>query len=359
MILSLVGIIIYQYGRYSDWLEASSEKTTNSDSLLDKNLPNQVDQSQFSPEDLAIGADIDNLNLLFQEINQNQNFSLDLFSNSQENLATQNSEDKSLTRFQAKQQTKSDRSSLVSNSVSSSQNNLINNSFLERRFDNKLPYQLFKEKSTLISPINNSINPQSVSSSDLIPNPVGSLYLSNRQKLFNSDRSLSTENNLAYSLDLPSSIEVNSVPLVNSPLTASDSFQRSATESQTQTNKSSKTPLVNRFQPIKKKNNNDWERISSPSSQQDNYLQPIDPGNPSKVNSNLLKFQPNNLINYQIQPLNSDRLQPSNYQLQPQELEQLDRETGSPQSSSSVSKDWLNQTNPIDFNNSVFKSNNL
>jgi len=365
MILSLVGIIIYQYGRYSDWLEASSEKTTNSDSLLDKNLPNQVDQSQFSPEDLAIGADIDNLDLLFQEINQNQNFSLDLFSNSQENLATQNSEDKSLTRFQAKQQTKSDRSSLVSNSVSSSQNNLINNSFLERRFDNKLPYQLFKEKSTLISPINNSINPQSVSSSDLIPNPVGSLYLSNRQKLFNSDRSLSTENNLAYSLDLPSSIEVNSVPLVNSPLTASDSFQRSATESQTQTNKSSTTPLVNRFQPInnfqfeQKKNNNDWERISSPSSQQDNYLQPIDPGNPSKVNSNLLKFQPNNLINYQIQPLNSDRLQPSNYQLQPQELEQLDRETGSPQSSSSVSKDWLNKTNPIDFNNSVFKSNNL
>lgn len=254
-ILSLLGVIIYQYGRYSDWLEASSEKTTNSDSLSDKNLPNQVDSSQFSPEDLAIGADIDNLDLLLQQVNQNQNFSLDLSSNSQEN-------------------------------------------------------------STLLSPINNSIDRQSASSpsSHLISNPVGRLYLSNRQQFFNSHQPLSTEKNLPHSVNRPSSNEVNSVPTVISPLTTIDSLHGSATETNTQTNNTSITPLVDRSQPI----NN---------------------------------LQSNNLTNYQIQTLNFYQLHPSNYQLQPQGLEQLDRGNLPSQSNSSVSNKFLDRSNPIDRSN--------
>lgn len=314
-ILSLLGVIIYQYGRYSDWLEASSEKTTNSDSLSDKNLPNQVDSSQFSPEDLAIGADIDNLDLLLQQVNQNQNFSLDLSSNSQENSATQNSQDKSLNRFQAKQQAPSKRSSLFLNSLPNSQNNPLDKNFLDR-LNNQLPQQSFQENSTLLSPINNSIDRQSASSpsSHLISNPVGRLYLSNRQQFFNSHQPLSTEKNLPHSVNRPSSNEVNSVPTVISPLTTIDSLHGSATETNTQTNNTSITPLVDRSQPI----NN---------------------------------LQSNNLTNYQIQTLNFYQLHPSNYQLQPQGLEQLDRGNLPSQSNSSVSNKFLDRSNPIDRSN--------
>jgi hypothetical protein len=318
-ILFLLGVSIYQYGRYANWLEASSEKTKNSESFLDKNLLNQVDHSQFSPEELAIGADIDNLDLLLHEINHNQNISLDLFSNSQEDSATQNSEDKSLTRFQAKQQTKFDRSSPASNSVSSSQNDSTSPSF------------------------------------NLIANPVGRLYLSNRQQLFNINQSLSTENNPVHSVNLPTNnTGVNLVPVVTSPLTTSNLLQREATEPKSQIHNTSTTPLGNRSQII-----NNLGQISLPTSQQYNNLQPINNYNRSELNSNSSQLQRNNSTNYQIQPLNFYQLHPSNYQVQPQGLDQFDRGTLSSPSNNSVSKELLNKTNPIDFNNSIFKSNNL
>ncbi|MBE9167338.1 hypothetical protein IQ238_07290 [Pleurocapsales cyanobacterium LEGE 06147] len=389
-ILSLLGVIIYQYGRYSDWLETDLEKTTNSGSLSSNNLAPRVGSSHLSPEKLAIRVDIGNLDLLLQEINQNQNFPLNLSSNSQENSETQNSEDKTLNRFQAKQQPKSERFSLVSNSLPNSQNNLINKSFLDS--ENKLPHQLIKKKSTLISSINNNINSQFVSPSNLLSNPVGRLYLSNRQQLFSSNQPLSKEKNLAHSVNPLSSTEVNSVPSVISPLTTNDSLHGLGAEPKTQTDNTSTTPLVNRFQPINKfpfecaerveagtefrlqatrsgnlfpdglqerefnshsstpqeaqcfylkENANNAEKISLPSSQHYNYLQTIDNLNHSEVNSNSLQLQPHNLTNYQIQPLNFYQLHPSNYQLQPQKLERLEEENLNlpSQSNSSVSKE--------------------
>lgn len=311
-ILFLLGVIIYQYGRYSDWLEASSEKVTNSNSISNQNLADKIEQYQFSLEDLAIGADIDNLDLLLQEVNQNQNFSLDLSLNSSEKSAPQNNQDKSLTRFQAKQQARSDRSLHGSNSVSDYQNNSPDRNLINR---------LKNKNSTLISPLNQSLDRQSVShSSELMSNPVGSLYLSNRQQNFNSDKYLFKEKKLNHSVNSLTNNNKVLVPVVTNSPTIKDSFQDSAAA----------------------------------------LITPIDTYKPSEVSSNLLKSQQNNnLTNYQIQPLDFYQLQLSNYQLQPQELEAVNRNTLSLPTTSFGAKEISNQTNLIDFNNSIFQSNNL
>jgi hypothetical protein len=200
-IFSLLAITIYQYLQHPDWLETTSQSTSDLEKL--------AEESQLSSEDLAVAVDIDNLDLLLKELEKQENLFLSLTNTYQTKKSRKkNKQNNIYNQIEVQAKTKLDEPLGATSTASKSQSNLLNN---------QLPSS------------NNNLLP------NLIPNPIGRLYLSHREQLFNRtlapreglrDR-ISRRNNNFESLLTPSTTSVT------------------ATNQQQNNNNTITTPLVN------------------------------------------------------------------------------------------------------------------
>ena len=172
--LLVAGVAIYQYWQHPEWIQTNSESITNSTASDRENV------ADVSQEDLAAAANLDNVDLLIEEIEQNQTLS---------NIAAENNikrtespelkqEDSEFSRFQKAQQAKlNDPSKLSSATGLSSELGVGDGN--QKIMELLQPPSFSSYQSSRNSP-NSSFNPTSTSQTDIIPNPVGNIYLSNR-----------------------------------------------------------------------------------------------------------------------------------------------------------------------------------
>lgn len=309
---SLIGLAIYQYWQHPDWLNGNlSEVETNNYSSTSK-LSNSIDREQISAEDLAIGAELDNLDLLLTELAQNQAITLEKVPkpNKSNNSLQSNNKDTIYHRFQNQQKSKLYQSPkpLISNKTT--KNNLVEspsrNIFKLRSFNSYNPILSNSKKSTS-------------SSSELIPNPVGRLYLNDRDQLNNMFRQ-----------NIPSG-SVNSFSPINPISTTTETTDKnlstqknpSFTTSEIRSNPGGENIPAITPSPIPYNNNINATPITPrPTYGQPIYQQPtnlgITPGVAGSqiVNTSPTRFQPSTLSN-QEQTQRYYQLTPSNYQLQP------------------------------------------
>ena len=176
--LLIAGVAIYQYWQHPEWIQTNSESITNSTASDRQNV------ADVSQEDLAAAANLDNVDLLIKEIEQNQTLS---------NIAAENNikrtespelkqEDSEFSRFQKAQQAKLNDPSKLSSATGLSSDLGIGDGN-QKIMELLQPPSFSSYQSSRNSP-NSSFNPTSTSETDIIPNPVGNIYLSNRnQKL--------------------------------------------------------------------------------------------------------------------------------------------------------------------------------
>ncbi|AFZ35324.1 hypothetical protein Sta7437_1766 [Stanieria cyanosphaera PCC 7437] len=209
-IVFIFGLVIYQYWQNPELLNTTS---TTDDSQT---------RSQLSSEDLAVGADLDNVDLLLQELESQATIPLNL--SSPKNYSSSGKNQKTVfNQFKEQQKAKLNNSS----SFESSSNNYSNNLPINR-LSNQVPFNSSNFNS--ISPLTNyQGNKNNRASENIIPNPVGKLYLSNRNqslntnnlfepKIINSTNKTKNDTNLnnsVKSINIGNSIE--SVGTINSP----------------------------------------------------------------------------------------------------------------------------------------------
>lgn len=313
-LVTLIGLALYEYWLHPDWISGSLSEisTTTNDST--SRLSNLTNEGQISAEDLAIGAELDNLDLLLKELEQNQTLPI---SESLKKEKARNSlpiSDKNTTykRFQEQQKSKLSRSPDPLFANKNKADNLVES-------PTRGIFQLPKanvSNPTLppAPPVENS----NTSNPELIPNPIGRLYLSNPNRL-GSTSTLTTPSNSVNPVS-----PLNSTSVTPNTVTSNNSDVPTTT---TEVNPQVNPGVTNTFvtPSILPYTNN----ISLPTTNTTpTYGQPLYPPsanvemNPGlTVNPNVngvpSRFPTNNLGNQQ-QAQRMYQLSPSNYQLQPQ-----------------------------------------
>ena len=339
---SLIGLTLYQYWQHPDWLTGSlSEIKTNGNSSIN-NLPNSIEREQISAEDLAIGAELDNLDLLLKELEQNQTIPLNQSKKSKKSNDSLQLSNKNTTyhRFQEQQKSKLRRSPDPLIPTKNSTGNLVTS---PTRNMFKLPS--FNGYNPTVS---NSPNPE------IIPNPVGRLYLSDRNRL----------NNTFNSNSVNSLSPINSLP-TNRPITDRNASSSNDSNVSTSEIRANTGETNNYITPSAIPYNNSINATPIAPRRaygQPIYQQPTNFGvNPSVVenqNVNLpTRFQPSTLSN-QEQTQRYYQLTPNNYQLQPQGYSQPNVNSGlNARQNNNFGSQSNNFSSRGSFNNSQFDNN--
>ena len=343
--LSLSGIAIYQYWNNPDFLQNQIEQPLEAvfGSRNSREIP------QVSEEDLAAAADVDNIELLLQEIEQNR---LKTPFNSPVSKENSGKPDNEFTRFQKKQQDKFKNSNTAKYNYLGTKNNALNN-LLKPPSLNNYPSNLSTKTFTKINSNGSTFTNTS--------NPVGTLYLSNKNSLLNSNISspylqtspLSDLGDKSGNFNIREQginrLQETNIPENSSNITNSNSrlnqqrninnFSNSsgAGSSSNQTTNGSTGNTQNRVNNFPTSN---FNRYVAPTpnynrSVPGNYqLQPQSftqqtPRNFSQINSSTVNTQnrannlPNNNFNRYVAPTpNYNRLPPNNYQSQSRSFEQ-------------------------------------
>lgn len=196
-IVLIFGFVIYQYWQNPELLQTNStDVDTQPNSRETDNSPTR---SQLSSEDLAVGADLDNVDFLLQELESQPTIPLNL--SPQKNISSNGKNQKTIfNQFKEQQKAKLNNSSGFESISNNSSNNLPIN-----KLSNQVP--LNSSSFNSISPLTNyQENKNNQVLENVIPNPVGKLYLSNRNqglkqnnlsetKIINSNDSLEDYNN--------------------------------------------------------------------------------------------------------------------------------------------------------------------
>ena len=309
---SLIGLALYQYWHHPDWLNSNlSEIDTTHNSSANK-LSNLAKEQQISAEDLAVGADLDNLDVLLKELEQNQTVPIGQTVNPQKSNNSLQTDSKNTIyhRFQEKQKSKLNRSPKPLIPNQNKPNNLATSPtrdiFKLSNFGSYNPTNPTSQNSTSSTP-------------GVIPNPVGRLYLSDRDRLNNT---IVRPNITPGSVNSFSNI--NTVPTTTETTETNLSAQNNSNlpTSEIRVNPGETTNYVTPV-PIPYNNNLNATPITPrPSYGQPIYQQPTNAGvntnvvGNQSVNVSPTRFEPGNLSN-QEQTQRYYQLNPSNYQLQP------------------------------------------
>ena len=336
---SLIGFTLYQYWRHPDWLSGNlSEIRLDSNSSIN-NSSASINREQIPAEDLAIGAELDNLDLLLKELAQNQTIPLNQSKKSQNSLPKGN-KDTTYHRFQEQQKAKFRQppQSLIPNKINT--NDLVQSP----------TRKLFKPPSLTGYNSNDSNSQNSTSSTpQLIPNPVGRLYLADRDRL-NKTFTPSPAN--SFSPTTP--IIINQQTPQNPEANASSPNNPNASSTEIGLNTEATNTFVTPSVIPYNDNINRTPVTSRPVYGQPIYQQPTNFGVNSGVvgdrNRNTLptRFPPNNLSN-QEQTQQYYQLTPSNYQLQPQRYNQQNLNTGFNSQPNSFSSSESFSNSPFNF----------
>lgn len=179
--LLIAGVAIYQYWQHPEWIQTNSESINDStpSGRAASAFADRENVADVSQDDLAAAANIDNLDLLIKEIEQNRTLSSIAAQN--KTKQTQSSElkqeDSAFSRFQKEQQAKLNDPSKLSSATGLSSSGIGNGN--QKIIELLQPPSFSSYQSSRNTP-NSSFNPTSTSQTDIIPNPVGNIYLSNR-----------------------------------------------------------------------------------------------------------------------------------------------------------------------------------
>ncbi|VEP11488.1 hypothetical protein H1P_1060019 [Hyella patelloides LEGE 07179] len=167
------GLAIYQYWQHPDWLQTNSETPTNSVTLSQEKVPD------ISSEDLAAAADLDNIDVLIKELEQNQTLSA-IAAEGNNKSSELKREESEFSRFQKTQKDRLRKGKSSSYGGSNPYSVGVDSG-------NKKLMELLKPPS--FSSYESSRNNQDTSfkgfksaQTEIIPNPVGNIYLSNRDR---------------------------------------------------------------------------------------------------------------------------------------------------------------------------------
>ena len=309
---SLIGLALYQYWRNPDLLDGNLSAIQNNSNSSTSKFSNLTNQGQISSEDLAIGAELDNLDLLLTELEQNQTIPIGKIDKSKKsrNSFPSYNQDTIYRNFQAKQKSQLKRSPKPLISTKSTANNLVQS-----------PTRNLFKLSNFNTPKPINTQNSASSNSELIPNPVGRLYLSERNQINNNFRANTPSSSPNYFAN-PNSVSSSS-QTTNGNLDTRN-FSGSAT-SEIRVNRGGNINATTPS-PIPYNNNINATPITPrPAYGQPIYQQPTNfvtnPGTISNQNGNLLpnvaptRFQSSTLTN-QEQTQRYYQLTPSNYQLQ-------------------------------------------
>ena len=320
---SLIGLTIYQYWRHPDWLNANlTELEANKTNSVSK-LSNLANQEQLSAEDLAIGAEIDNLDLLLEELEQNQAIPLNIPINSQKAKQSLkgDSRDTIYRRFQEQQKAKLNQAPAPLIPTKTSNNNLVTSPTR-----NLFQFPGFSSYNSLV-PINSNQQNSTSSQPELIPNPIGRLYLSDRDRNRQQNQATIRQNINTNSSSFNQFSPVNSNPT---------GTENTGTNLSSPANPSSSTAPIrvntgeidNSVAPSPIPYNNNLNAVPL-TPRPAFYGQPIyqQPANRNNVNTDFVGNIPTNIaptglpsgnLTNQQQTQRYYQLTPSNYQLQPQ-----------------------------------------
>lgn len=295
IIIAVFAVVIYQY-----WQNPELLNSTSSDPEATNKALKNPNSAQVSSEDLAVGADLDNVDFLLNELNSQTEIPLNSTSKkTSKKPASKNNQDTIYSQFREKQKAQ------------------LNNSLNNNNSNNNLVNPIIPNVSNFnsISPITNyQGNKNQGLSENIVPNSIGRLYLSNRNQTLN---------------------QVNG----STPVTA-DSNPNQTTYSQSN----------NLSNPINSENNSNQNSINTTQpigSPQINYS-----ASPTAINNNSAVANPlttpystnNNVINYQLPVVNYSNIQAnpsSNFPVQNQGSRQPNQTTT--QNNSSLQPSALNQ----------------
>ena len=331
---SLIGLALYQYWQHPDWLDANLTELEENNSNSVSNLSKLANQNQLSAEDLAIGAEIDNLDLLLEELKPNENIPLNIPITSQraKQLPKSSNQNTIYSRFQEQQKAKLNRSPAP---LIPTKNN--NNRLATSPTRNLFQFPGFSGYNPAF-PINSNQQNSTSSQPELIPNPVGRLYLSNRDRAFEQNQATIRQKINSNSGSF------NQISPVNSNPTATENTGNNLSPTSANPNSFNNTIRVNTGEinsaltPSPIPSNNDVNAFPStprpafygqPLYQQ----QPVNQFNPgivnNRVNAGFINNRPTNIaptaapsanLSNQQQTQRFYQLTPSDYQLQPQSL---------------------------------------
>lgn len=282
--LTLSGIAIYEYWKRPDWLQNQIEQPLEAvfGSRDNRAIP------QVAEEDLAAVADIDNIELLLQEIEQNQ---LKNPLNPTIN-PKKRSPDNAFTRFKKKQEDKFKNSSISQSNYLGTKNNALDNLLKPPSLTN---YR--SNLSTKTSTLNNLNGLNSTRKS----NPVGHLYLSNKNSSFNRN--------------------LTSPYTKNSPLSNLGDRSGNFNLRQLKINSEQETNT-----PENAGNLTDRTRVTNPNTRLDRQINIPIPNSSVNESANIQNGQnslrTNNINRYTAPTPNYNQSVPNNYQLQPQSFGQ-------------------------------------
>ena len=178
--LLIAGLAIYQYWRHPEWLQ------TDSESLIDTPTVEQQKSATTSPEDLAAAANLDNVDLLLKEIEQNKTLSAIADENKNQQKSPElKREESEFSRFQKQQKAKLSKAGQANSSNRSNPYSLGieggNDKILELL---KPPsFTSYQSNRASTSASTSNANKTDAFEANIIPNPVGNTYLSNRNQL--------------------------------------------------------------------------------------------------------------------------------------------------------------------------------
>lgn len=198
-LVGLIGFALYEYWQHPDWISGNLSEIPNTNNGSASRLSTLNSQGEISAEDLAIGAELDNVDLLLKELEQTQTLPLS------ETLKQQNKDRNSITpvdkgtayqRFQEKQKSKLTRSPDPLFPDGKNANNLVES-------PTRGIFELPKTNGyNSIVPPPPTVETSDSSNRELIPNPVGRLYLSSPNRL----GSTTTTTTPSSSVNLPSPV---------------------------------------------------------------------------------------------------------------------------------------------------------
>ncbi len=364
-LVSLIGLAIYQYWRHPDWLNSNLAEIETKSNISTNDVSNSINQAQLSAEDLAIGAELDNLDLLLKELEQNQTIPLSQSSKSKKSKNSFQMGDRNTIyhRFQEQQKSNVNRVPKPLIPKKNTTNNLVTS---PTRNIFKLPNFNSYTPNTPTTPTTPTTQNSTSSNLELIPNPVGRLYLSDRDRLNNTIRPNNTSTSGSVNSVSPINSFSNNRQTTDGNLSSQNNsnFSTSGIRVNTGENNTSITPS-----PIPYNNSINATPVTPrPAYGQPIYQQPtnqqptnfnVNPGIVGNQPGNTLptRFPPSNLSNQQ-QTQRYYQLTPNNYQLQPQGYNQPNVNSGfNTQPNNSFNSQSNSFSSSGSFSNSQFNNN--
>ena len=313
-LVTLIGVALYEYWLHPDWISGNLSEIPTATNDSTSSLSNLANEGQISAEDLAIGAELDNLDLLLKELEQNQTLPISetLKKGKSGNSLPVSDKNTTYKRFQEQQKSKLTRSPDPLFPNKNKANNLVES-------PTRGIFQLPKANgynSTL--PPAPPVQSSNTSNPELIPNPIGRLYLSNPNRL-GSTATVTTPSNSVNLVSPP-----NSTSVTPNTETSNNSNVPTAT---TGVNPEVNPGVTNTFvtPSVLPYTNNTSLPTRTPTPTYGQPLYPpsanveVNPGVTVNPNVNVVpsRFPTNNLGDRQ-QAQREYQLSPSNYQLQPQ-----------------------------------------